>query len=176
MSKVTSPMDAIATHAERYAAARHALQDLLSGIQEAQRRLVAEHLPEIRKRIAAVAERESELRAWIEACPELFEKPRTRVFNGVKVGFRKGKGKIEIDDEQRTIELIKKRLPDEADRLINVIERVNRRQIEGLPAADVKRIGVRLVESGDEIVIRPVDGELEKMVAALLKDIQEDLA
>ena len=35
----------------------------------------------------------NDLRAALAASPELFVKPRTQIFHGIKVGFVKGKGK-----------------------------------------------------------------------------------
>ena len=42
------------------------------------------------------------LRALIEESPELFEKPRSVVLHGIKLGYQKGKGGIVWDDADRS--------------------------------------------------------------------------
>lgn len=175
----TSPLDMIERKAAHYAEVRHELMDLLREIEAKQRQIIEERLGQIRAHLATVAAAEADLREWIEAYPTQFEKPRTRVFHGVKVGLQKGKGKVEIDDEPKTIRLIREKLPDEqAELLIKVTERVDRRMVADLTTADLKRLGIRVVESGDQVVIRPVDGDLDKLVSTLLSDVdvEEDAA
>ncbi|MEQ1890613.1 MAG: host-nuclease inhibitor Gam family protein [Alphaproteobacteria bacterium] len=118
----------------------------------------------------------SDLASAIDGGRALFDKPRTRVLHGVKVGLQKGKGSIEIDDPANTIKLIRKHMnSDTADLLIKVSESLNRAALNELEAADLKRIGVRIAGGGDELVIRPVDGEIEKLVDALLEGADEKL-
>jgi len=163
----------IETLAGVYADARRRLADLVREIESRQRRIVEDRLDEIRLALASTAEAEESLRHAIEAAPEQFDRPRTRTFHGVKVGLQKGKGKIEIDDETKTLRLIRERLPeDQAELLIKVTERVDRRMVADLTAADLKRLGIRVVESGDQVVIRPVDSDLDKLVRALLSDVE----
>jgi len=167
----------IMTHIEalagQYADARDQLTALLRVIEARQREIIDRHLDQIRASIRQVAETEERLRHAIEAAPEQFDKPRTRIFHGIKVGLQKGKGKVEIDDEARTIRFIREKLPEEqAELLIKVTERVDRRMVADLTAADLKRLGIRVVESGDQVVIRPVDSQLDKLVKALLADVR----
>lgn len=42
--------------------------------------------------------------------------------------------------------------------------------LKQLGVKDLARLGVTLIDAGDEIVIKPVDGEIDKLVNALLKD------
>ncbi|MBI5561297.1 MAG: hypothetical protein HY894_00350, partial [Deltaproteobacteria bacterium] len=37
-------------------------------------------------------------------------------------------------------------------------------------AGDLKKLGVTVEETGDAVVIKPVDGEVERVVNALLRD------
>ena len=52
--------------------------------------LKRDNMPALKRCIAKVAERHDNLRALIDANPQLFTKPKTVVFHGVKVGFAKG--------------------------------------------------------------------------------------
>jgi hypothetical protein len=168
-------MNDIEALADSYADNRHALADLLNEINEAQRAIISARLGEIRIALAATAAAEDQLKSAIEAAPHLFEKPRTRVLHGIKVGYQKGKGKVEIDDEPKTIRFIREKVPaDQAELLIKVTERVDRRAVGDLTAADLKRLGIRVVETGDQILIKPVDGAVDKLIKALLADLPDD--
>ena len=172
-------LERIERRAARYARQRAELLDLLHRIEQQQRRLIDQHLGQIRSLLAETAAAEDDLRRLVEGHPECFAKPRTRIFHGIKVGLQKGKGKVEIPDEAKTLRFIREKLPEEqAELLIKVTERVDRRMVADLTAADLKRLGIRLVESGDQVVIKPVDSDLDKLVKALLSniDIEEEAA
>lgn len=168
-------MKTIEALAEGYAQRRHALADLLNQIDAEQRAIITRRLRDVRLALADAAAAEDALRNAIEAAPELFEKPRTRVLHGVKVGYQKGKGKVEIPDEAKTIRYIREKLPtDQAELMIRVTEKVERRAVMDLTAADLKRLGIRIIESGDQIVIKPVDSQVDKLIKALLADIPDE--
>jgi len=170
-----SDLHTIEKLSKHYAEQRHQLADLLSEIEQSQRDIINENIRHIRRLLAETAAAESELRNALESSPALFEKPRTRVLHGVKVGITKGKGKVEIPDETKTIDRIRKLLPeDQAELLISVKERVDRRVVADLTAADLKRLGIQVIDGGDQIVIRPVDSALDKLIKALLSDIPEE--
>ncbi|MBN1131186.1 MAG: hypothetical protein JXA71_19505 [Chitinispirillaceae bacterium] len=121
----------------------------------------------IRSAMASEAKRKEELTGLIESAPELFEKPRTQIFHNVKVGYKKGKGSIEIDNPDLTIELIRKNFPDAAENLITVMEYPRKTEIERLPASDLKKIACRIEGDGEVVVVKSIDGDTEKLIRAL---------
>ena len=91
------------------------------------------------------------------------------MLSGIKVGWRKRPGRIELDDEAATISAIRRKLDDEAAaRLIRVSEKVLRGALRTLSARDLMRIGALAVEADDEPIAIPADSEIDKLVAALL--------
>lgn len=158
-----------------YAEARGLLGFQVDGLQREIEILKKRRLRAIRKALARTAEAESRLRAAIEESPEIFRRPRTQVFHGVRVGYKKGKGSIMWDDAAAVVRRIKDRLPEQAELLVRTVESPNKQALSELPAAELRRLGVTVTETGDEVVIRPVDGDVEKLVAVLLKDTYEDL-
>lgn len=151
------------------AQARGSLSQLMHALQSGMEALKADHMPGIR---AAVYEAEvcwKALKLQIELHPHLFEKPRTAVAHGIKFGLAKGKGGLNIPDPDKTVLLIRKHLPEQAEVLISVKETPAKEALALLPAADLKRIGVQVVDSGDQVVIKPADGEVDKLVKVLLK-------
>ena len=109
------------------------------------------------------------LQSYIEAAPELFTRPKTRIFSGVKVGYQAGKPRVEIPDEAETIRRIREQLPEtQAELLIAVTERVDKRAVANLTAADLKRLRIRIEPGAEQVVIRPVDSDVDRIVKALL--------
>ena len=66
----------------------------------------ARHLRGLRAAVARAKESKAALNSAIELNKPLFTKPRTYVFHGIKIGFTKGKGKLEIADESDTVKRI----------------------------------------------------------------------
>lgn len=130
-------------------------------------------LARIRRHVRAAAGCRDGLRAAIEAAPALFSRPRTRVLAGVKVGYAKQRGKVAIGDEGAVIGRIRKLLPDaQAQLLVRVRENVHKPAVYDLVAADLKRLGIRIADDEDIIVIRATDTAVDKLVEALLADAE----
>ncbi|MGE0256882.1 MAG: host-nuclease inhibitor Gam family protein [Alphaproteobacteria bacterium] len=160
--------------ARAYAAKRGALADqvsmLLADLAELKRR----RLSEIRKAVARAAEAHGALHAALEAHPELFVKPRSMTFDGIKVGWAKGKGEIHVADAAQVVKLIRRHFPDRFDDLVKVKETPLKSALGRLTVDELKRIGVTVEETGDRVVIKPVDGEVEKLVDALLGEAAKE--
>lgn len=135
-------------------------------IQAAKRK----RLPAIKVLVGSVMERMSLLKAALEESRELFVKPKTMIFHGVKIGFMKAKGKISWADDDQVVKLIKKHLPDQADVLIKTTEKPVKDALANLPASDLKRIGVTVEDTSDQAFIKSTDSEIDKFVDALLKE------
>ncbi|MBZ0250880.1 MAG: host-nuclease inhibitor Gam family protein [Burkholderiales bacterium] len=155
---------------KRYAAARGTLADICGAFNQDLAQAKSKYLGRLKKAVALAKEREAELTVMIEESGELFVRPKTVVFHGVKVGFQKAKGKLEFDDADQVLKLIRKHFPEQADVLINTREVPAKEALAQLSAAELKRLGITVVESGDQIVIKDTTSEVDKMVEALLKD------
>lgn len=160
----------IESRAKTYSEARTKLADIVAALNDGIDALKREHMAALKRAVSRAAERHDDLKALIEDAPDLFTKPRTVIFHGVKIGYQKGKGGIAFDDAAQVVKLIRRHLPEQADALIAVKETPAKDALTNLPVADLKRIGCTVVETGDTIVIKPTDSEVDKMVDALLKD------
>lgn len=153
-----------------YADAHQGLADVMRKLEDDVRRLKRERLPAIRRAVTRAAEAKTALKLGIETDTALFDKPRTRVFHGVKVGLQKGKGGLTWDDPQAVVERIERIYDDEIGTLVRTRKEPNKQALAELPAADLKKLGVTIVDAGDEVVIRPVDGDIDRLVDALMSD------
>jgi len=160
----------IETATKEYSEKRRQLADLIHDLETQMAVLKRKALPAIRRALDRAIESQDNLRNLIQENPEKFNKPRTRTWHGVKVGFQKSKGTIKWDDKKTVIKLIKKHQPDQVDILIKTTEDPVKTALAQLSAVELKKLGITVVEAGDEVVIKPMDNEIDKIVKALLED------
>lgn len=157
-------------YADKRAALSALVGDLHTEIETAKRK----YITAIKQAVAEAADAYSELHAAIDESRELFDRPRTKTLYGVKVGIQKQRGEVVIDDEERTIELIRKQLPDtQVELLIRTRRYVHKPSCYDLTAADLKRLAIKIENDSDKVIIKPTDGEVDKLVNALLKDAEK---
>jgi len=154
---------------EHHGQLKLAVSELQAMLEEVKRK----NLPYISRLIEGAAYSKLDLIAAIQDAPGLFKKPKTQIFHGIKVGLAKGRGKMEIADEAAALKKLEALFPDEAQRgmYLHVEVSLNKETLAELPASDLKRLGITITAASDAVVIKPMDGEVEKIVAALLKEV-----
>ena len=154
--------------------ARHVLQIRAEALQDeitdAQRR----KLPGIRSAVESVAQADALLLAALQEVPHLFAKPKSVVFHGLQVGYKKGSGKIEIGDADQVVKLIRKHFPDRFDDLVKVKETPIKAAIRNLTGGDLHKLGITAQSSGEVVFITDASSEVDKLVKALLKGAEAE--
>lgn len=158
-----------------YADRRAVLVERVASLTEGIESLKREHLRGIKAAVASVKTAEAELRELILENPALFAKPRSLVLHGIKVGYRKASGRIEIDDEDQVVKLIRKHFPEQFDVLVKTTEKPVKKALEQLTAAELKRLGIVVNDTGDVVFIKDTTSDVDKLVAALLKEETEEV-
>ena len=130
----------------------------------------------IRNSVAACAQAQAELLATIAEAPELFGQPRSMVLHGIKLGFQKATGKLDWADDEQVARLIRKHFPDQFDVLVKTTEKPLKTPLANLTAAELKRIGVTVEDTGDIAFAKDATAEVDKLVKALLKGAEEEVA
>ncbi len=146
-------MQDIEKQTREFAAAKRQLDDIIAEIKAETEPLKKKYLPRIRAVMNQVTARHGDLYREIVENPGLFTKPRTQVFDGVRVGFSRGKGALQIEDPELTIKLIKK-----------------------LDETQQKKIGVSIEGKEDRVVIEETDTQINKILSSLLKFQVEELS
>lgn len=149
------------------------LAERVQGLEDEVEKLKRRRLPGIKSAVHAAAQARDELAAHVERHPDLFESPRTVVIAGIRVGLMKGKGKVVVRDKAKTVERIRKLYPESVEDMIKVTESPILSQLSKLPAGVLKRLGADVEQTGDQVVIKPVDGDVDKLVGALLREAEE---
>jgi len=163
-------LDNIMALARVYASSRDAMEEVLDDIRDRRRQAVRSRMRALRNRVAECASAKEALRAAVEAAPELFAKPRTQTADGVKFGWRKQSGAIEIADEKKVVERIRKKLPDRVASLVKVKETVDKTALRKLKAADLAKLGLSIADPVDEVTITVPSTDIDKLVNALLEE------
>jgi len=156
---------------ERLSKARAELTEVIDRLQLQQGALMQKAMPEIRRCIGDAAQRHAILFTAIDESRDLFEKPKTQIFHGIKVGLRKGAGGLswEMEDED-LVRRIRKMFPDDAaDPYLHITEKPNREALSQLSGDELKKLGCTVEKTGNIVMIKPVDGAVDKIVNALLK-------
>lgn len=166
---MTTTMTDIETRAHTYAEARETLADEVRALEDELETTKRARLTKIKRALAEAQAAHADLQAAIEGAPGLFEKPRTRVLHGIKVGIQKGKGKLTWADERRVIDRIHERMPELADTLIKCTEKPVKKALEQLDSKQLRTLGITVADAGDQIVIRPMDSDIDRLIDALFR-------
>ncbi len=158
-----------------YRERRNVLLGTLSQLDADIAALKRKHLKGLTRCVKLAAETEAALRAAIERAPELFERPKTVVFHGIKVGYRKGPGALDWEDDGDLVRKIEKYFGEEAEAYLIVKKKPSAEALEDLDAATLKRLGVEVGDDKDEVVVKPVETDVERLVKALLKGAKDEL-
>ena len=129
--------------------------------------------PMLKRRADAVNERRAALEAAIREHPDLFKRPKTRTWAAIRVGLMKQKGKITVADEAATIAHIQRYYPAQAKSAVKVTRKFVRSAVSAFTADMLKKCGIAVGDDTDDVVIKPVDGQLEKLVTAWLEDAED---
>lgn len=156
--------------AKQYSKERGILAGLVTTLNDEILKLNRKALPSIKKAVNATKEAEAKLEVLLKGNADLFTKPRTWTIHGIKFGFSKQKGCIEIPNVDNTIKLIRKHFPQKADLLIVQKESISKDALGNISVDDLKKIGCKVIADTDAVVIKPTDSNVDKLVVALLKN------
>ncbi|ADE10447.1 host-nuclease inhibitor Gam family protein [Sideroxydans lithotrophicus] len=166
-------MQEIETKAKAHAAARLALTNHVTLLNAEIEAVKQKRLKKLREAVATATETGDELLALVSESSELFKKPKSAVLHGIKLGFKKEKGRISFADEDQVLKLIRKHLPDLADVLIVTTEKPSKEAMNNLEAGQLKKIGVTVTADSDMAFISDPTSDVDKIVSALLKGASE---
>lgn len=130
----------------------------------------------IKNSVAAVAQSQAELLAAIAEAPDLFDKPRSMVLHGIKLGFKKGTGSLDWEDDAQVAKLVRKHFPEQFDVLIKTTEKPIKGALANLTVAELKRVAVTVEDTGDVVFAKDTTAEVDKLVKALLKGAEEEVS
>ena len=155
--------------ARQYADAQIDLDNLTNKLKVVIDAAVRERWQELKRATTRAAERYEALYAAVCEAKSAFDKPKTRILHGIRVGYRKAQDSVQVLDSDNTCALIKKLLPEQQDVLISTSERPVMSALEQLEDDQLKRIGCRRVPGKDEPVAQLAATDLDKIISMLMK-------
>ncbi|OYZ03466.1 MAG: hypothetical protein B7Y42_00365 [Polaromonas sp. 28-63-22] len=173
---MSNDLDAIDKAAKTLRAVRDTLSLRAGALHDEMEAAKRKSMRGLRASVAAVAQAQADLLATIADSPQLFVKPKSIVLHGIKLGYAKGKGRIEWDDDEQVVKLVRKHMPEQFDVLIKTTEKPMKSAMDGLTVAELKKIGVTAEDSGDVAFAKDTTAEVDKLVKALLKGAEEEAA
>ena len=168
-------LDKIEDQAREYATANAATLRLAADLKAAIAAICAAHVGKIKTAAQAAAVEREILMALLANAADLFAAPRRSLtVDGVRVGWKKERGKVVIADEAATVQRIRERLPeDQAELLIRRAEKVHKPGVYDLTAADLKRLGIQIEADSDAPFIKDIEVPIDKLVAGLMDEFQD---
>lgn len=166
--------DTIDAAAKKLRQERDVLTERATSLNDELEAVTRRKMSGLRRAVAAVAEAQAALQAAIAQAPHLFKSPRTAVLHGIKFGYRKGTGKIDWEDDEQLIKLIRRYHPDQFDVLCKTTEKPVRDALSQLTAAELKKLGVKVDDSGDVVFVKDATTTVDKLVKALLKGVADE--
>lgn len=162
--------------ARLYAQARETLNERVDALDAELGTVTRRRIGGIKAAARDAASLAVELRTGVEGAPELFTRPRTMTLHGVTLGYRKGPGKLQWDDDAKVVAMIRRHLPKQAEELIITQEKPSAEALKQVDARELARLGVRMAATGDQVVVKSEDGAHEKLVAQILAETAEGAA
>ncbi len=135
--------------------------------------VMAKAMPTINKQVAAVKAADEALRDELFARPDLFEKPKTQTYHGIRVGYMKQKGKVVIADEERAVERLFENgheLEKSTFHYVKTSYSLIKSHVAELPGKFLKKIGVQIEADTDVPFIKNTATDVEKVIAGLLAE------
>jgi hypothetical protein len=152
--------------AKSYADARGVLAGTISRYEAELAKLQAAFLPLVNVQAAQAATARATLEGRIDANRSLFDNPRTITLHGIKLGLQKGKGRVEWADETKLVQRIFGYCSDDqVNHLLEVTYTPRKDALATLDASLLKKLGVTITDTGDQVVIKAAGTDVEKFVA-----------
>lgn len=168
-------MTDIEAAAKTFANARSDLVDAATALRDDLEAVKRKHMKRLKRCVETTAAAQAVLTNAIDSAHELFQRPRSAVFHGIKVGLQKGKDTVTWSDSTLVANRITDQLPEQFDVLVETTYKPIASGLLQLDAETLTAIGVRRAPGKDSVLIKPVDGGVDKLVAALLKGSEEEL-
>lgn len=160
--------------AKRYAHRRAQLRAAVDALEGDIRQAKRKHLPTVQLRVEHAASLRDRLRACVAAHPEYFRSPKTIVLHGVRLGYAKKPDTVEWGDDITLVQRIERHVPEQAELLINrPSPKPVKKALLSLTDKLLTKLGVRKIPGADEVVVKPTDTEVDKLVDRLLEQTDE---
>lgn len=165
-----TPIQQLERRVQDYADTLAEYNTLTAQVRDEIKQVTARHLAAIRRLFNGLQDQQADICAEIKAHPEWFQRPKTRVIHGIKLGLRKRKGRLVIRAAARTVQRIKELYEDDIGVLIKTTETPLKSGLEKLSARELKRLGVEVTDDSDDVVFVSTIDEIDNLIDFLIAE------
>lgn len=151
------------------------LDALINQVEEELGDVSRRHLARLKQMASKVGRLEASLASAVEQSPELFQKPKTMVISGVKVGFRASAGRVVWDDEEAVVRAIRKVWKEDSDLMLSTVVSPRKEALKNLTPVELEKLGCRIEDDGDQVVCARANSDVKKLLDAVLKKLVEQM-
>lgn len=160
----------IETAAREYSACVKTLRNLHDGLNDAITKARSVFIDDIKAASADTGEKYQMLMTLVSDAQELFQDKKTWTIAGVRLGYKKLPGKLEILNPEATIKRLREEFPEVATASINVKETLVKKALGTLSADTLKKLGISVTNDTDEPFIKLTDDEVQKLIEAMIAE------
>lgn len=158
----------IETAAQEYSRAVKLLRNLHDGMTDAVTKARSVFINQIKEAASDAGEKYQMLMTLVQEAPELFKDTKTWTMHGVRMGYKKLPGKLEIPNPEATIKRMREEFRELAATAISVKESVVKKALSGQPADVLKKLGIAITCDTDAPFIKLTDDEVQKLIDAMI--------
>lgn len=173
-SSTTAGLLEIDKLAHDYSTARAIVTERINSLNDELRDLHRRRLPGIKAALLSAKTAQEILADAIRRHADLFIQPRTIVLHGIRIGLKKGSGKLEWEVEDDILVARIERMfsddPQALETYIIVERKPAKEALKNLDAKQLAKLGATVEGTGDFVVIADSDTEAKKLVKRILKE------
>ncbi len=170
MNNITATFNDLEQAAKEFATSSRILRNLKENLDTEIDAIKNKYIDNIKNASVKAGEDYQLLLNLVSESETLFKDKKSITLNGVKFGFQKKKGKIEIINEEATINKLKELYNDEAKLYLNTKISVSKKALDNIPAGDLKKLGINIIEDTSEAFVKLTDDEVQKLIEAMIKE------
>lgn len=159
----------ISAGCRKVATQHNQLQLLLAQIREEQLAIARKHANALQSSVSLLAALKAQVTGLVTHARALFLSPKSRVFEGVKVGYEKARDAMHVPADELLVQRIKDVLPEKAALLIHQPPPAVRLDVlKTLPREELQQLGVSWETGADNVIVRLGKSDVEEQAVALL--------
>lgn len=166
----TANLKDLETAAKEFSIKSRVLRNIKESLDAEIDEVKSKYIEELKKASIEAGESYQMLLTLVESSEELFSDKKSMSINNVKFGYRKKAGTIEIDNETFTIDKLQELFPDNSDMYLSKKISISKKALDSLTAAELKKIGVNVIQDSSEAFVKLTDDEVQKLIDALVKE------
>lgn len=127
------------------------------------------HIDAMREVKSKLDKLQEEIKEDVSANKSLFKSPKTKTVHCLKLGFRKSKGKLVVEDKDGAIKKIESDYDGAEGVMIKTEKSIIKKGIESLDAKELKRLGISVITGTEQVVFDVVADNIDDFLSLVFE-------